>query len=211
MKELWKLFTAFFKIGLFTIGGGLAMLPLIQRMVVEENKWLKEDEMIDCIAICQSLPGVIAINAATFVGYRKNKLSGSIAATLGTIMPSLVIIILAAIFLDKAGSNPYVNGAFVSIKAASCGLILFAAVKLGKQVLKSKFEWLIAILAFVMIAVFHVTAVWAIILGAFAGLIPYWTKSKKINRKALEKNTNSIEDTNSRLEYSPSDENKEDE
>nr|WP_315024784.1 chromate transporter [uncultured Aminipila sp.] len=204
MKDLWKLFTSFFKIGLFTIGGGLAMLPLIQRMVVDDNKWLKENEMIDCIAICQSLPGVIAINAATFVGYRKNKLAGSIAATLGTIMPSLIIIILAAIFLDAAGSNPYVNGAFVSIKAASCGLILFAAVKLGKQVLESKFAWAIAVIAFVMIAVFRVTAVWAIILGAFAGLIPYWTKSKNINSKTIKEDANSI------LKNSPSDENKED-
>ncbi|MHC1723243.1 MAG: chromate transporter [Aminipila sp.] len=205
MKELWNLFTAFFKIGLFTIGGGLAMLPLIQRMVVDDNEWLKEDEMIDCIAICQSLPGVIAINAATFVGYKKNKLAGSIAATLGTIMPSLIIIILAAIFLDAAGSNSYVNGAFVSINAASCALILFAAVKLGKQVLESKFAWTIAIVAFILIAVFRVTAVWAIILGAFAGLIPYWSKLKSNKNKTLK------EDTGSELENSSLDKNKEDE
>ncbi|MBE6034928.1 MAG: chromate transporter [Clostridiales bacterium] len=186
MKELWKLFMAFFKIGLFTIGGGLAMLPLIQRMVVDDYKWLKEDEMIDCIAICQSLPGVIAINAATFVGYRKNKLAGSIAATLGTIMPSLIIIILAAIFLEAAGSNPYINGAFVSIKAASCGLILFAAVKLGQQVLKTKFAWAIAVIAFIMIAVFEITAVWAIILGALAGLLPYWARLRTGKKLDLE-------------------------
>lgn len=186
MKDLWNLFVAFFKIGLFTIGGGLAMLPLIQRMVVEDHKWLKEDEMIDCIAICQSLPGVIAINAATFVGYRRNKLAGAVAATLGVIMPSLIIIILAAVFLKAAGNNPYINGAFVSIKAASCGLILFAAVKLGKQVLDSKFTWIIAICAFVMISVVGVSAVWAIILGAFAGLIPYWFRLKKQNSQEGE-------------------------
>lgn len=189
MKALWKLFIAFFKIGLFTIGGGLAMLPLIQRVVVDDYKWMEEDEMIDCIAICQSLPGVIAINASTFVGYRKKKLAGAIAATLGTIMPSLIIIILAVTFLEATGNNPYVNGVFVSIKATSCGLIAFAAIKLGKQILKSKFAWAIAIIAFVMIAVFGVTAAWAIILGALAGLIPYWAKLKTINKKTIKNNT----------------------
>lgn len=180
MKDLWKLFAAFFKIGLFTIGGGLAMLPLIQRMVVEEYKWLKEDEMIDCIAICQSLPGVIAINTATFVGYRRRKLAGSIAATLGTVLPSFIIIILAVLFLGAIGENPYVTGAFTAIKAASCGLILFSAIKLGKQILKNKFTWAIGIIAFVAIAIFDISAAWVIIFGALMGLIPYWKNSKKI-------------------------------
>lgn len=186
MKDLWKLFLAFFRIGLFTIGGGLAMLPLIQRVVVEDYKWLEEKEMIDCIAICQSLPGVIAINVATYVGYRKNKIVGSIAATLGTIMPSFIIIILAVVFLDAVGNNAYINGAFTALKAASCGLILFAAIKLGKQVLKSRFSWAIAIIGFSMITFFGITAVWAVILGALAGLIPYWCRTLKLKNKEEE-------------------------
>ena len=109
---------------MFTIGGGLAMLPLIQETVVNKYKWMKEEEMIDCIAICQSLPGVIAINAATYVGYRKSRLKGSIAATLGVITPSLMIIIAAVLLLDSVGGNSYIQGAFVAVKAASCALIL---------------------------------------------------------------------------------------
>lgn len=171
MKDLIRLFTAFFKIGMFTIGGGLAMLPLIQRAVVEDYKWMKEEEMIDCIAVCQALPGVIAINTATFVGYKRKKLMGAVAATFGVVMPSLIVIISAVLFLGAVGENSYVTGAFTAVKAASCALILYAAVKLGKQVLKNKFAWVIALVAFVMIAVFDVTALWAIVAGAAAGLI----------------------------------------
>jgi chromate transporter len=179
MKCLIQLFTAFFKMGLFTIGGGLAMLPLIQRTAVEEYKWMKEDEMIDCIAICQSLPGVIAINAATFIGYRKKGLTGAIAASVGVIMPSFIIIILAVLFLGAVGDNRYITGAFTSIKAASCALIVFAAYKLGKQVLKNKFSWIIAGLCFVMIAALRITALWAIVFGALAGLTTFWYQNRK--------------------------------
>ncbi len=178
MKDLWKLFSGFFKIGLFTIGGGLAMLPLIQRMVVDDYKWLDDDEMIDCIAVCQSLPGVIAINTATFVGFRRKGFIGSVAATLGTVLPSFTIIILAVVFLGAIGENPYINGAFNAIKAASCALILYSAVKLGKKILKDKLTWIVACISFVMIAIFDVSAIWAIILGAISGLIPYWKKGQ---------------------------------
>lgn len=178
MKELLKLFGAFFKIGMFTIGGGLAMLPLIQETVVNKYKWMEEEEMIDCIAICQSLPGVIAINVATYVGYRKSGLKGSISATLGVITPSLLIIIAAVLLLDSVGGNAYIQGTFIAVKAASCALILYAAINMGKKVLKRKLDWAIAIVAFVMIAVFGVTALWAIVLGAFVGLIPYWSRAR---------------------------------
>lgn len=179
MKELVKLFGAFFKIGMFTIGGGLAMLPLIQETVVNKYNWMEEEEMLDCIAICQSLPGVIAVNTATYVGYRKCGLKGSIAGTLGVIMPSLIVIITAVLLLDSVGDNAYIKGAFVAVKAASCALILYAAINMGKKVLKRKLDWAIAIAAFLMIAVFGVTALWAIVLGAVAGLIPYWNRARK--------------------------------
>lgn len=183
MKVLLPLFTAFFRIGLFTIGGGLAMLPLIHKTVVEDYKWMEEEEMVDCIAICQALPGVIAINVATFIGYKKKGLVGSIAASIGVVLPSFVIIILAVLFLGAVGENRYIAGAFTSIKAASCALIIFAAYKLGKQVLKDKFSWVIAGLCFVMIAVLGITALWAIVFGAFAGLVPFWYRSTKKMKK----------------------------
>lgn len=179
MKFLLQLFTAFFKIGLFTIGGGLAMLPLIQKAVVEEHQWMEDKEMIDCIAICQSLPGVVAINSATYIGYKKKGIVGAIFASAGVILPSFIIIILAVLFLGQIGDNRYVNGAFTSIKAASCALILFAAYKLGKQILKDKFTWVVAVLCFIMTGLFRITAIWAIVFGAVAGLSLFLYKRRR--------------------------------
>ena len=186
---------AFFKMGLFTFGGGLAMLPLIQRTVVEDKKWMTADEMVDCVAVCQSMPGVIAINAATYIGNRKKGAAGAFAATLGVILPSFVIIILAVLFLGAIGDNKYVEGVFTGIKAASCGLILYSAWKLGKQVLKRKWEWLIAVIAFVMIIGFGVTALWAILMGAAAGLCAAgWRRKKRGQCRERQSGTREAEE-----------------
>lgn len=171
MKELIHLFTIFFKIGLFTIGGGLAMIPLIKRAVVDDNKWLTEAEMTDCIALAQSLPGVIAVNTATYIGNKKRGILGAFFATLGVVLPSFIIIILVVLFLDTIGDNRYIEGALTGVKAASCALIVVASYSLGKQILKGVFPWVLAIVSFVAIAIFDVTAVWAIIVGAILGCI----------------------------------------
>ena len=147
------------------------MLPLIQRIVAEEKKWLTDEEMIDCFAICQSLPGVIAINVATYIGKMKKGVAGSLAASVGVMTPSFIIIILAVLFLNTIGDNTYISGAFTGIKAASCALILYSAFKLGKQILKGKFTWAIAALGFVLVAFLKVNAIWAILAGALAGLV----------------------------------------
>lgn len=186
MKILLQLFFTFFKIGLFTIGGGLAMLPLIQRTVAEEKKWMTEEEMIDCFAVCQALPGVIAINVATYIGKMKKGALGSIAASIGVIAPSFIIIILAVIFLTTIGDNKYISGAFTGIKAASCALILSSAFKLGKQALKGAFAWTVAILSLAMVAFLKITAVWAIIAGALAGLVYMKAKGLKGLKRAAK-------------------------
>ncbi len=160
------------------------MLPLIQKAVVEEYRWMSEDDMIDCIAVCQSMPGVVAINTSTYVGYKRQGLLGSIFATLGTITPSLVIIILAVMFLRTAGENRYIEGGFKGVKAASCGMILYSAYRLGKQVFKSKFAWAVGIVSFSMIALFGITALWGIIFGALAGLALSWYKAVKGGEKS---------------------------
>ena len=118
-----RLFWEFFKIGIFTIGGGMAMIPQIQQVVVKDKGWLSEEEMVDCIAVSQSMPGVIAINSATYIGRKTNGFSGAAAATTGVITPSFLIIILIVSFLGMVGENHYIQGAFVGIKAAVCGLI----------------------------------------------------------------------------------------
>lgn len=120
------LFWTFFKLGLLTFGGGYAMIANIREIVLERKKWLSEEELVQVIAIAESTPGPIAINIATYVGYRKRGFWGSLVATLGVILPSLVIIFLISLFLDEYMHNPWVSGAFVGIKAGVAFLILRA-------------------------------------------------------------------------------------
>jgi chromate transporter len=151
MKLIFELFSAFLKIGTFTFGGGLAMLPLIRETTVEKKGWMTESEMVDCLAISQSLPGMLAVNASILVGYRKKALAGSIAAALGVILPAYVSIVVILLFLGKIEENSYVQGAFEGIKAASAALIALAAWQMGKQVLKGKLEYFIAGVSFLII------------------------------------------------------------
>lgn len=164
------LFWEFLKIGLFTIGGGMAMIPQLQQ-IVSDKGWLEEDEMIDSIAISQALPGIIAINMATYIGMKLRGLRGALSATLGVITPSFLIIILVVTALDSIGENSYIIGAFTGIKAAVCGLIVVTVVRMGKKILRSVFAWVLAVLAFIAIAVFGINAIWAVLVGAVAGVV----------------------------------------
>lgn len=147
------------------------MLPLIQKLVVEDKKWLDEDETVDCLAVSQALPGVIAINSATYIGKKIGGFTGGLAATVGVVAPSFIIILILVHVLDFITGNPVVDAAFLGIKAAVCGLVVVSAFRLGKRILTGVFQWILAIVAFVMIAVFDVTAVWAILIGAAAGVL----------------------------------------
>ena len=179
-----SLFWEFFKIGLFTIGGGMAMIPQIQQVVVKDKKWLSEEEMVDCIAVSQALPGIIAINSATYIGKRTRGFRGALAATLGVILPSFMTIILVVSLLGAVGGNSYVQGAFTGIKAAVCGLILVTAVRLGKQILTGAFQWILAAGSFVVIGVFGITAIWAILAGAVLGIVYNTIKLRKAEKEA---------------------------
>lgn len=130
---LFDIFLTFFKIGSFTIGGGYAMLPIIQREVVDSKKWLGEEEFLDSIAVTNSLPGPLAINCATFVGYKKAGLPGAISAALGAVMPSFLIILIIALFFSTIENNPTVQYVFAGIRPAVVALITFALVKLVKS------------------------------------------------------------------------------
>lgn len=171
------LFWEFFKIGTFTIGGGIAMIPQIQHLVVEEKKWMDDEEALDCIALGQSLPGVIAVNLATYVGFRQRGLLGAIAATIGITLPAFLAIIIALAVLGYIGDNPFVNGAFMGIKAAVCGLIVVTAVKLLKQMIKggSKAKLIFSIImatgSFLAVGFFGVTAILVIAIGIVLGIL----------------------------------------
>ncbi len=166
-----ELFIAFFKIGLFTIGGGYAMLPMLRREVVEKYKWASDEEMMDYFAIGQSTPGIIAINTATFIGYKKKGILGGIFATLGVVFPSWIIIIGIALFYNQFSSNPYVESAFTGIRVVVIVLILNAVIRMGKKAIKNWYSLLIFITAFVFVAFINVSAIYVILAAGILGII----------------------------------------
>ncbi|MBR4020703.1 MAG: chromate transporter [Firmicutes bacterium] len=166
-----SLFWEFFKLGLFTIGGGMAMLPLIQDIVVEKKGWMSEEEAVDCIAVGQSLPGVIAINMATYIGRQKKGLPGAVCATAGVILPSFLIIILIVEVLEGLGDSRWLAGALTGIKAAAIGLIGYSAYKIGKKTLNGTLAWILAIGAFAAVAWLGISAVFVIAAGILIGIL----------------------------------------
>ena len=120
------------------------MIPLMQGIIVDRHHWMSEEEIVDCIAVSQGLPGVIALNMATYIGKQKKNVPGSIVATVGVILPSFLIIIAVVEVLRQIGDSRYIQGALVGIKAAATGLIAYSAFKVGRQVLHSVFAWILA-------------------------------------------------------------------
>ena len=159
---LWELFASFFRIGLFTFGGGYAMLPMLQREVVDHHHWITEEEVLDCYAIGQCTPGVIAVNTATFVGYRQKKVWGAISATLGIVSPSVIIITLIALVLERFSEYPVVMHALAGIRVAVAVLVVMAVVKLFKSGIKNKLGFVVMLAAFLMTAWLGLSPVWAV-------------------------------------------------
>lgn len=160
---MWELFVIFFKLGIFTIGGGIAMVPILRKKMVEELKWFDDDEMVDIIAVCQGLPGVLAVNMATFVGYKKKKLQGAFVATLGVIIPSFVIILVIARFLSEFEGNVCIQGALGGLKAAAAALVLLAVWQVGRTAVSDGFSAICAAGAFVLIVFCKISVVYVII------------------------------------------------
>lgn len=173
MKKILELFWTFFKLGLFTFGGGYAMIPQIKEIVVEKKKWISEDEMLDIIAIAESTPGPIAINTATYIGFKQKKVLGSIFSTLGVVLPSLIIIYVISFFFDQFLANKYVAYAFVGIKAAVAFLILKAALGMVKKIEKKVIPILVFIIVLTLMIVFELFAInfSSIILILIGGII----------------------------------------
>ena len=164
MKELFDLFWTFCKIGALTFGGGYAMLPLIQREIVENKKWSTEKEILDYYAVGQCTPGVIAVNTATFIGYKLRGIIGGIVATLGVIFPSIVIILIIATFLQNFADLAIVQSAFAGIRVAVVALII-------KSSIKDYLGVIIAIIAFVISAFIGLSPVYVVIAAALTGFI----------------------------------------
>ncbi len=175
---LWTLFYTFFKIGLFTFGGGYAMIANVKEEVVEKFGWLSDDEFIEMIAIAESTPGPIAINMATYIGFKKKGVLGSVFATLGVVLPSFIIIFLISLVLDRFMANKYVAYAFVGIKSAVAFLIIKAGIdmfiKLEKKLLPVLIFWLVVgvLLAFELLSI-SFSSVFLILIGGIIGIVAY--------------------------------------
>lgn len=133
-----KIFFTFFRVGLFTFGGGYAMLPIVKREVVENHRWLSEEEFIDMLAVAQSLPGAVAVNSAVYVGYKLEGLAGSVSSLLGVVLPSFLVILVIAVFFIHFATYPLVTAAFAGIRPTIVALIAAAVFKIGKPVLKKR-------------------------------------------------------------------------
>lgn len=189
MKKIIELFLTFAKIGLFTFGGGYAMIPLIEDTCVEKKEWITHDEMMDITVIAESTPGPIAINCATFVGYKQKKTAGAVAATIGVIIPSFVIIFIIALVLDNFLSITWIANAFKGIKVAVGILILDAAIKMIKNMKKKVLPRVILIVATVAMLVINIFSlnVSSIILMLAAGAVSlalFIVKNKKGGQQA---------------------------
>ena len=178
--RLWGLFAAFFKIGAFTFGGGYAMIPLIQREAVENRNWVTDEDILEIVAIAESTPGPIAINAATFVGYKVCGFFGALCATLGVVLPSFVVISLIAGILDMFDEVEAVRFAFNGVRAGVLALIVKALVSMYRKSLKSAFAYCVMIGAFAAVAVLKVNVLLVIVCCAAAGLIASLTAERRM-------------------------------
>ena len=179
MKALWSLFLTFAKVGVMTFGGGYAMLPALQREVVEKRRWATEEEVMDWYAIGQCTPGVIAVNTATFAGRKVKGNIGGIVATLGIVFPSIVIISLLAGVITTFADVAWVKNAFAGIRVCVCVLILNAVVKLWK---KSVVDWktfLIFLLVFTGSVFLNISPVLYVLAAALAGIVVKELEARK--------------------------------
>lgn len=179
MKLLFRLFSTFFKIGAFTIGGGYAMLPFIQREVVEKNKWLSDEEFVDILAIAEVTPGPVAVNTSTYVGYKLAGFKGAMFCTLGTILPSFIIILLIVKFFWGYRQSPLIEKVFLGIRPAVAALIFSAVYKLGKK-MKFNISMVIgALLTVLSIMIFDISPIIIILVSAFISIIYLKNKEKR--------------------------------
>lgn len=196
MKDLIKLFLTFAKIGGTTFGGGYAMLPILQREVVEKYHWATEDELMDYYAIGQCTPGIIAVNTATFIGYRQFGIFGGIFATLGVVFPSVVIITLIAAFLNNFADLQFVKHAFNGIRACVCVLILDSVIKLGK---KSIIDYRCTIIFLVILGLSLFAPVSSAVLIVIAGVAGVILKpASKVSPKKADSNSSNTSENNSK-------------
>ncbi|MBQ2601759.1 MAG: chromate transporter [Treponema sp.] len=173
-RELLDLFLTFFKIGSVTFGGGYAMLPILERELVDKKKWATYDDLLDYYAISQVTPGVIAVNVSTFVGYRRRKIPGGIAATLGVVCPSIIIITVIAMFISNFQDIVWVQKALKGINVGVAALLTFAVVNFAKKSIKKWWGVIFYALSFAAIYFLKLPSVAVIVASAVFGVLITW-------------------------------------
>ena len=169
--SLWRLFATFFKTGLFTFGGGYAMISILEEELVANKKWITSQDMLDMLVIAESTPGVIAVNTATSVGYRVRGVLGAIVATLGVVLPSFLIITALTFVIKEFSSNRWYQAAFTGIQACVTILIINAFVKLAKQIERTWFSIVLLIASFAVAVFTDFDVIFIILIGGVLGLV----------------------------------------
>ena len=181
MRELLTMFGSFFKIGLFTFGGGYAMVPIIQREVIDRRGWVDRDEFVELLTLAQSAPGPIALNTSVFVGYKVRGYAGALAALLGVVVPAFTVILIVAIYFAQFRENDYVNAAFKGMRPAVVALIVSPIVSLSRGMGAWKYALAAAVALFVWWS--GVSPIWLIIVAAGVGVaIELYNSRKHVER-----------------------------
>lgn len=175
----WSTFSTFFKIGMFTLGGGYAMIPIIEEEVVNKHQWVSKEDMLDLIAIAQSCPGVFAINISIFIGYKLRKTRGALVTALGTALPSFLIILAIAIFFHQFEDNKVVAAMFRGIRPAVVALIAVPTFNLAKSAHLNRYTLWIPIVSALAIWLLGVSPIWIIILAGMGGYLYGLTQKNK--------------------------------
>lgn len=178
MKKLFELFMVFFKIGAFTLGGGYAMVPLIQEDICKRKGWVTDEEFLDIIAIAQSLPGVLAINTAALVGYKLFKIPGVLVSVLGSALPSFVSILVIAIFFTQFAKYTITEQIFKGVRPAVVALIASSVITLGKKVGFSYFNLMIGALALILL-ILRVHPILVVVISGVIGIVSEYFGGKK--------------------------------
>lgn len=187
-KLLGQLYWAFLRIGGLTFGGGLTMLPMLKYELVEKKNWISEDELLDCYAIGQCTPGIIAVNTATFVGYKKCGVAGGIASTAGMVTPSLVIITLLAAFLQNFMDNVWLQHALMGVRGIVCALMMNTVLNLAKKSLTDVFSCVICGIVLMLCLLTEIPTILIVVVSALTGILAECIRKKKDKATGESKN-----------------------
>lgn len=190
-KALFEIFLVFLKIGPVTFGGGFAMIPVIEKEIVERKKWMDSSEITDILAVAQAIPGAVAMNSAMLVGYRLAGVAGAITALFGVLLPTFLIVLLLSLFFMQIRHNPKIEAAFVSIRATVVAIIVYAALKIGRTAAIDKTTSAMIVISVGALYFLGIHPIWMIVAGGGVGIAAIRLKQRLHLPVALEKSKDS--------------------